>query len=82
MEVLPMNIRWLHRSPKSESVRTPESPLDLHRVTSDFCFAICRFTLDCTCGAHFDTPFIDEALEWHEMHERLAPLADQLPVTT
>jgi hypothetical protein len=21
-----------------------------------------------------------EALEWHEMHERLAPLADQLPV--
>jgi hypothetical protein len=53
----------------------------MHQVTSDFRYAICRFTLDCSCGAHFDTPFIDEALEWHEMHERLAPLADQLPVT-
>jgi len=81
MEVLPVNIRWLHRSTRADSVRTPASPVDLHRVTSDFCYAICRFTLVCTCGAQFDTPFIDEALEWHEMHERLAPLADQLPVT-
>ena len=34
--------------------------------------------LECTCGAHFDTPYIDEALEYRELHERLAPLADQL----
>lgn len=76
-----MNSRWRHRSPQAESVHTPESLVDLHRVTSNFSYAMCRFTLDCTCGAHFDTPFIDEALEWHELHERLAPLADQLPVT-
>lgn len=76
-----MNIRWLLRSPKGDAVRTPESPGDLHRVSSDFCYAICRFTLDCTCGAHFDTPFIDEALEWHELHERLAPLVDQMQTT-
>ena len=55
-------------------------PTRAHQVQSDFRHALCRFTLDCTCGAHFDTPYIDEALEWHELHERLAPLSDQLPV--
>lgn len=49
-----------------------------HVITSDFSNALCRFVLDCTCGAHFDTPYIDEALEYREMHARLAPLADQL----
>ena len=39
---------------------------------------ICRFVLECTCGAHFDTPYIDEALEYRELHEQLAPLADQM----
>jgi len=27
----------------------------------------------------FDTPYIDEALEWRELHETLAPLADRMP---
>lgn len=49
-----------------------------HRVSSTFSYGICRFELTCSCGAHFTTPYIDEALEYHEMHERLAPLADQL----
>jgi hypothetical protein len=49
-----------------------------HVVTSEFSTAVCRFTLCCTCGAAFDTNHIDEALEWHELHMTLAPLADQL----
>lgn len=59
---------------------TPRPTLqdDHHRMTSDFSADLCRFVLDCTCGAHFDTPFIDEALEIREMHLTLAPLADQL----
>jgi hypothetical protein len=51
-----------------------------HNVDSTFRYAICRFTLDCTCGAHFETRYIDEAHEWKELHRTLAPLADQLPV--
>jgi len=39
-----------------------------HRVESGFSVGQCRFTLDCTCGAHHDTPFIDEALTWREQH--------------
>jgi hypothetical protein len=53
-------------------------PAPAHEIESDFVSGLCRFTLDCTCGAHWDTPYIDEALEWRELHERLAPLADQL----
>jgi hypothetical protein len=49
-----------------------------HVVTSGFSNALCRFVLECSCGAHFDTPYIDEALEYRELHEHLAPLADQL----
>jgi hypothetical protein len=52
---------------------------DRHVVTSSFSYAMCRFVLQCTCGDYFDTPFIDEALEYRELHEQLAPLADQLP---
>ena len=51
---------------------------DAHVITSGFSAGICRFVLDCTCGDHFDTPYIDEALEYRELHERLAPLADQM----
>lgn len=51
-----------------------------HDVDSTFRYAICRFTLDCTCGAHFETRYIDEAHEWKQLHRTLAPLADQLPV--
>lgn len=39
-----------------------------HRVESAFIVGRCRFTLDCSCGAHHDTPFIDEALSWREQH--------------
>lgn len=56
-----------------------EKPVAAHQIESDFLAAICRFTLDCSCGAHHETPYIDEALEWREMHARLAPIADQLP---
>ena len=49
-----------------------------HTMSSGYSNALCRFVLDCSCGAHFDTPYIDEALEIRELHERLAPLADQL----
>ena len=51
---------------------------DAHVVTSGFSSSLCRFVLECTCGAHFDTPYIDEALEYRELHEQLAPLADQM----
>jgi hypothetical protein len=50
-----------------------------HLIESAFSTGLCRFTLDCSCGTHFDTPYIDEALEWRELHESLAPLSDQLP---
>ena len=56
-----------------------DKPAPAHHIESDFRAAICRFTLDCSCGAHHETPFIDEALEWREMHTLLASLADQLP---
>ena len=49
-----------------------------HHIESGFNSGLCRFVLDCSCGDHFDTPYIDEALEYRELHERLAPLADQL----
>lgn len=54
-------------------------PTSAHVIESDYAKGLCRFTLDCSCGVHFDTPYIDEALEWRELHEGLAPLADQLP---
>ena len=50
-----------------------------HLIESDYRQGLCRFTLDCSCGAHFETRYIDEALEWREMHESLAPIGDQLP---
>jgi hypothetical protein len=49
-----------------------------HQMTSDFVVGLCRFTLTCTCGAAYDTPYIDEVLELRELHEAFAPLADQL----
>jgi hypothetical protein len=51
---------------------------DDHVISSAFSTEICRFVLDCSCGDHFDTRYIDEALEYREMHERLAPLTDQM----
>lgn len=59
-------------------IEIAERPAAAHQIESDFRTAICRFVLDCSCGAHHDTPFIDEALEWRELHLLLAPLADEL----
>jgi hypothetical protein len=49
-----------------------------HVITSEFSAARCRFVLECSCGVSFDTNYIDEALEWRELHTTLAPLEDQL----
>ena len=81
-----MKLRWLTRRHPGTAPNLyaadflAPSPSLLHRVEADFSYARCRFVLNCTCGAHHETNFIDEALEWREMHERLAPLADLLPV--
>lgn len=73
-----MHIRFLTRSGHNQQSDKAARPLPAHEVISGFSYAQCRFTLDCSCGAHADTPYIDEALEWREMHEQLAPLSDQL----
>jgi hypothetical protein len=73
-----MNIRFSPHGARGRQPARVSRPLPSHHVTSGFSYALCRFTLDCSCGAHTDTPYIDEALEWREMHELLAPLSDQL----
>lgn len=50
-----------------------------HVIETDFCTGKCRFVLECMCGAAHETRYIDEALEWIEMHKELAELTDQLP---
>jgi hypothetical protein len=72
-----MNLPFIHgrRDALGATVVLPQSA---HDIESGFSYQICRFVLDCSCGAHHDTPFIDEALEWRELHAQLAPLADQL----
>ncbi len=50
-----------------------------HQIETDFCTSKCRFVLECRCGATHETRYIDEALEWVEMHKELAELIDQLP---
>lgn len=75
-----MNFPFMTRTRTTRVIHdlvTPK-PSD-HVIESDFSKALCRFTLDCSCGAHFDTRYIDEALEWRELHESLAPISDQLP---
>ena len=57
---------------------TPRRPEPAHAVESEFSTSLCRFVLECTCGEHFDTNYIDEALEWRELHLVMAPLADEL----
>jgi hypothetical protein len=57
----------------------PDHTDPAHVMTSGFDTSICRFVLECTCGDHFDTRYIDEALEYRELHTTLAPLADALP---
>jgi len=62
----------------SATVDTTSQQATAHHMLSDYSAGLCRFTLTCSCGETFDTPYIDEALELRELHERLAPLADQL----
>ena len=66
-----------HRERRTIDRVTPPS-INGHTLESAYDSGTCRFVLECSCGAHFDTPFIDEALEIRELHELLAPLADQL----
>jgi hypothetical protein len=49
-----------------------------HVIESTFSPAICRFVLSCACGERHETRYIDEALEWRELHLALAPLSDRL----
>jgi hypothetical protein len=72
-----MTLPFLHRNRGASPTESAVDPR-AHAVTSDYCAGICRFTLSCSCGVTYDTPYIDEALEWRELHESLAPLADQL----
>ena len=72
-----MNLPFMHGRRVVRGT-TAVLPMTAHRIESDFSYQLCRFVLDCSCGAHHDTPFIDEALEWRELHEQLAPLADQM----
>ena len=58
--------------------QAPRRPEPTHVVESEFSTSLCRFVLECTCGEHFDTNYIDEALEWRELHLLMAPLADEL----
>ena len=75
---LPFMTRTRTRAPRVLADLVTPKP-SAHMVESGYGAGRCRFTLDCSCGAHFDTPYIDEALEWRELHETLAPLSDQLP---
>ena len=56
-----MNLPFI-RARRTLEQSTPRQA-SAHEMTSDFSTATCRFVLDCSCGAHFDTPYIDEALE-------------------
>ena len=49
-----------------------------HDIETNYLAGKCRFALQCRCGATHETRYIDEALEWVEMHKELAELADQL----
>ena len=71
-----MNFRF--RQSEQPTLEAPPAPVPAHQITSEFVTGLCRFTLSCSCGAQFDTPYIDEALEYRELHASLAPLADQL----
>ena len=75
-----MTFPFMIRNRRPRVITDVAAPIaSAHRIESDFSKARCRFILECSCGTVFDTPYIDEALEWRELHELLAPLADQLP---
>ena len=73
-----MRLPFPFRSERHLTELAPPLHDSAHTITSSFSYALCRFVLDCTCGYRFDTPYIDEALEYHELHQTLAPLADRL----
>lgn len=70
-----MNLRIRRRRPEAV-VATLDAPA--HQITSRFDTGLCRFVLECTCGAYYDTRYIDEALELRELHETMGPLIDEL----
>ncbi len=72
-----MNVPFFRRDRHLTELAAPLHD-ERHQVTSSFSYEKCRFVLECPCGAEFDTPYIDEALEYVEMHQKLAPLADQM----
>ena len=72
-----MNVPFFRRDRHLTELAVPLHE-ERHRVTSSFSYEKCRFVLECRCGAEFDTPYIDEALEYGEMHQTLATLADQM----
>jgi hypothetical protein len=72
-----MNLPFLRRDRHLTALHPPLHD-EGHQVSSTFSYSLCRFVLECSCGAEFDTPYIDEALEYRELHERLGPLADEM----
>lgn len=78
-----MSIKDLIRLGRAEARPQPAAraarAVPAHALESAYLAERCRFEVRCTCGAVHDTPYIDEALEWRELHLRLAPLADRLP---
>lgn len=49
-----------------------------HGTWSTFNQGRCRFEVTCTCGDTFDSPVIDEVLEYEDLQRSLAPLIDQM----
>lgn len=70
-----MNLRIRRRRPAADVITIEQSA---HQMTSRFDDGLCRFVLDCSCGARYDTRYIDEALELRELHEAMGPLIDEL----
>ncbi|MBU6147547.1 MAG: hypothetical protein KGP10_05195 [Actinomycetales bacterium] len=67
-----MKIPFLTGSAGNVTATHTGRPTPAHEIESTFSRGRCRFVLECTCGAHHDTPFIDEALNWWDSHRVLA----------
>ena len=69
---------FIRRAHRGSTFLLEQSAPKAHQIETDFCTGKCRFVLQCRCGATHETRYIDEALEWVELHKELAELADQL----
>lgn len=78
---LPRHLLWRRDASSPGAALRPDDEAR-HVVESDFSFEVCRFVLTCSCGDAHETRYIDEALEWRELHLSLAPLADRLAATS